>query len=160
MRLPQICKTFQLLPWAPFWIYQILSDALAASLGFYKDNVCNSRISKISILHAIVHPWSLPAPGKFSYIFCDKLPFFRPFCLNSHFIFNFLLWAKCLPLDLNVIAYNLWKNGFETFFRITQCFTYNWPPSWTPSWIYWNAQWCQSGIARMFQGHYTHYQNL
>ena len=44
------------------YIYQILSDALAALLGCYKDDVCNSRISKIRILHA--NPWSLPVSGK------------------------------------------------------------------------------------------------
>ena len=41
--------------------------------------------------------------GKFSYIVCNKLHF----CLNCYFIFIFLLWAKCLQLDSNVIAYNL-----------------------------------------------------
>ena len=34
-------------------LFQILSDASAASLGCYKDDVCNSRISKSSILHAM-----------------------------------------------------------------------------------------------------------
>ena len=29
--------------------------------------------------------------GKFSHIVCNKLPFWRPFCLNSYFIFIFLL---------------------------------------------------------------------
>ena len=53
VRLPQVCKTYQLPAWTPSWIYQILSVASAASLGCYKDEVCNSRISKINILHSI-----------------------------------------------------------------------------------------------------------
>ena len=86
--LPWVCKTCQLPAWAPSWIYQILSDASAASLGCYKDDVCNSWISKISILHAI--PWSLPVSGKIFLYFCNKLPFWRPFCLHTYFIFIFL----------------------------------------------------------------------
>ena len=50
--LQQVCKTCQLSSWSPSWIYQILSDTSVASLGCYKDDVCNSGISKISILHA------------------------------------------------------------------------------------------------------------
>ena len=65
--LPHVCKTCQLPSWTPSWIYQILSDVSVASLGCYKDDVCNSRISEIIILHA--NPWSLPVSGKFSYIF-------------------------------------------------------------------------------------------
>ena len=42
--------------------YQILSDALAAALECYKDDVCNSRISTTSILQA--NPWGLPVSGK------------------------------------------------------------------------------------------------
>ena len=55
--------------------------------------------------------------------FCNKLPFWWPFCLHSYFIFIFLLEAKCLQLDSNFIAINLRKkNGFETFFHIKQFF--------------------------------------
>ena len=64
--LPRVCKTYQLPAWTPFWIYQFMSDASAASLRCYKDDVCDSRISKISIMHA--SPWSLPVSGKFSFI--------------------------------------------------------------------------------------------
>ena len=53
--------------WTPSWIYQIPSDALAAAQGYYKDNVCNSRLSKIRILHA--NPWSLPVSGNFFLFF-------------------------------------------------------------------------------------------
>ena len=96
--------------------------------------------------------------GKFSYILCNKLPFWQPFCLNYYFIFIFLLWAKCLQLDSNVIANNLRKKmGLRHFSIPHNFFTNNWPPSWTPSWIYRNAQWCQSGITRIFQGQYMHY---
>ena len=66
--------------------------------------------------------------GKFSYIFI------------IFFIFIFLLEAKCFQLDSNFITINLRKNGFETFFHISHISIYNWPPSWTPSWIYRNAQ--------------------
>ena len=56
---------------------KFLVDALAVSLGCYKDDVCNSGISKISILHA--NPWSFPVSGKIFLYFCNKLPFWRPF---------------------------------------------------------------------------------
>ena len=91
VRLPKVCKTYQLPAWTPSWIYQILSDSSAASLGCYKDDVCNSRISKISILHII--PWNLPVSGKIFLYFCDKLPLWRPFSLHSYFIFIFLVEA-------------------------------------------------------------------
>ena len=84
--------------------------------------VSNSRISKISILHA--NPWSLWASGKTFFHFCNKVPFWRPFCLHSYFIFIFLLEAKCLQLDSNFIVNNLReKYGFETFFHGTQFFS-------------------------------------
>ena len=85
VRLPRVCKTYQLPVWTPSWIYQILSDASAASLGCYKDDGCNSRISKISILHA--NPRSLSVSRKIFVYFCNKLPFWRQFCLHSYFIF-------------------------------------------------------------------------
>ena len=98
--------------------------------------------------------------GKFTYIFCNKLPFWRPFCLHSYFFFFNLLEAKCLQLDSNFIAYNLReKVGLRHFSLSDNVFTYNWPLSWTPSWIYRNAQWCQSGITRIFQRQCMHYQN-
>ena len=121
VQLPRVCKTYQLPAWTPSWIYQILNDASAASLWCYQDGVFNSRISKISILHA--NPWSLPVLGKIFWYFCNKMPFWRPFCLHSYFIFIFLLEAKRLQLDSNFIANNLMeKNWFETFFHITQFF--------------------------------------
>ena len=46
--------------------------------------------------------------GRFSYIFCNKLPSWRPYCLHSYFIFIWLQ-AKCLLLDANFIANNLRK---------------------------------------------------
>ena len=88
VRLPRVCKTYQLQSWTLSWIYQILSDdASAASLGCYSDDVCNSRISKISNLHA--NPWSVLVSGKIYLYFCNKQPFWRPFCLHSYFIFIF-----------------------------------------------------------------------
>ena len=103
-----------LLPvWTSSWIYQILSDASAASLGCYKDDVCNSRISQISILHA--NPWSLSASGKIILYSCNKLPFCWPFCLHSYFIFIFLLEAKFLHLDSNFIA-NLREKWVQDIF--------------------------------------------
>ena len=149
MRLQRVCKTY--ISWTPSWIYQILNDALVASLGCYKDDVCNSRISKISICMWIPGVWR--SQGKFSYIFCNKLPFRRPFCLNSYVIFIFLLYAKCLQLDFNVIANNLRKKMGLKHFSISHNFlNYKWPPSW----IYRNAQWCQSAITRIFLGQYMH----
>ena len=88
--LPRVCETCQLPYWTPSWIYQILSDTsikIIASLGCYKDDVCNSRISNISILHA--NPCSLPVSEKIYLYFCNKLPIGRPFCLLSYFIFLF-----------------------------------------------------------------------
>ena len=71
--------------------------------------------------------------GKFSYSFVINCHFDR--ILNLFFIF--LLEANCLQLDSNLIAI---KIGLRHFSDITQFFTNNWPPSWTPSWIYRNAQ--------------------
>ena len=139
VRLSRVRNTYQLPAWAPSGIYQILSDASAASLGCYKYGVSNSRISKISILHTI--PWSLPVSGKMFLHFCNILPFWRPFSLPSYFIFVFLSEAKCLQLDSNFISINLKKKmGFRHFSISHNLFTNNWPPSWTPSWIYQNAQ--------------------
>ena len=126
-------------------IYQILSDASAASMGCYKDDVCNSRISKINILHANL--WSLSVSGKILSYFCNKLPFWRPFCLHSYFIYIFLLEAKCLQLDSNFKE----KIGFRHFSISHNVFSYDWPPIWTPSWIYRNAQRCQSSITLFFK---------
>ena len=132
VRLPRVCKNYQLPAWMPSWKYQILSDASAASLGCYKDDVCYSRISKISILHA--NPWSLPFSGKIFLYVCNKLqfwwPFWWPFCLHFYFIFIFFLEAKCLQLDSNFIANNLRKKmGLRNFSISHNFFTYNLPPS-------------------------------
>ena len=155
--LPRVCKTCWLQSWTPSWIYPILNDAWKASLGCYNDNVCNSRINKISILYAILR--SLPVSGKI----------FSFFVINCHLgghlvciLILFLIWlqAKCLQSDSNFIANNLRKKVSLRHFSISHnIYTYNWTPSWTPSWIYRNAQWCQSGITRIFQGQCMHYQN-
>ena len=106
----RVCKTYQLPSWTPSWIYRILSDALAASLGCYKDDFCNWRISKMQI------PGVCRPSENFLIFFWNKLPFGRPFCLNSFFIFRFLLWAKCIQLDSNAIANNLRKKWvWDTF---------------------------------------------
>ena len=96
---------------------------------------------------------------RLSHIFCNKLPSWRPFCPHSYLFFIWLQ-AKCLQSDSNFIAKNLRKKmSLRHFFSIIHnIYTYNWPPSWTPSWIYRNAQWCQSGITRIFQGQGMHYQ--
>ena len=67
----------------------------------------------------------------FLLFFCNKLPFWRPFCLNSYFIFIVVLGAKCLKLDSNVIANNLREKMGLRHFSISHNFflTYNWPPS-------------------------------
>ena len=84
VRLPRGCKTYQLPAWTPSLIYQILSDASDASLGCYKDDVWNSRISKISILHANL--WSLLVSGKSSYIFVINYHF------GGHFVCILILF--------------------------------------------------------------------
>ena len=82
VRFPPVCKTYQLPAWTPSWIYQILSDASAASLGCYKDDVCNSRISKISI------PGVCRFQGKFSYIFVINCHFGGHFvCILTLFLY-------------------------------------------------------------------------
>ena len=49
----------------------------------------------------------------------------------------FLARSLCLQLDSNFIAINLRaKMGLEHFSISHIFFTNNWPPSWTPSWIY------------------------
>ena len=77
-----------------------------ASLGCYKDDVCNSKISKNGILHA--NPWSLPVSEKNFLYFFNKLPFCGHFSAFS-FYFFILLEGKCLQLDSNFIDYNLRK---------------------------------------------------
>ena len=84
--LPWVCKTCQLPSWAPSLIYiKFPSDKSVASLGCYKDDVCNSIISKISILHA--NPWSLPVSGKIFLYF---------FVINCHFGGHFV----CILISL------------------------------------------------------------
>ena len=85
-------------------------------LGCYKNNICNSRISKIRILHA--NPWSLLVLGKiFLYFFGNKLPSWWPYCLHSYFMFFNWLQAKCLQLDSKFTANNLIKQmGLRLFF--------------------------------------------
>ena len=157
MPLRRVCKTSWLTSWAPSWICQILSEAGIASLGCYKNDVCNSRISKIIILHA--YPWSLLVSGKILLCFSNILPSWRPFCPYTY-LFFISLQAKNLHLDSNFIAHNLRKMMCLRHFSMPRnVFTYSWPPSWTPSWIYRNAQWCQSGITRIFQGQCIHYKN-
>jgi len=51
------------------------------------------------------------------------------------------------------------NNGFETFFPYHTMFPLIITISWTPSLIYRNAQWCQSGITQIFQGQCMHYKN-
>ena len=69
------------------------------------------------------------------------MQFWRSFCPHSYFIFIFLLEAKCLQLDSNFTAINLRKKmGLRHFSISHNVLIINWPPSWTPSWIYQNAQ--------------------
>ena len=54
--------------------------------------------------------------------------------LHSDHLYQVGLLAKCPQLDSNVIAYNLKKKmGLRHFPISHNTFTYNWPPSWTPS---------------------------
>ena len=69
-------------------LYQIMSVASVASLWCYKDDVCNLRISKISICINI--PGVCLYQGTFSYIFRKKLTFWWPFCLFSYILFYFV----------------------------------------------------------------------
>ena len=68
-------------------------------------------------------PGVCQSQGKFLYV-CNKLPFWRPFCLHSYFIFIFLLEAKCLQLDSNFIAINFREKWvldifpYHTFFSL------------------------------------------
>ena len=61
--------------------------------------------------------------GKSSYILVN-LPFWRPFCLHSYFIFIFLLEAKFLQLDSNFIANNLREKMGLRHFSIPNNFFY------------------------------------
>ena len=80
MLLPQGCKTCGVPSWMPSWIYRILNDVLIASLECYKD-VYSSKISKIKICMQI--PGAYQSQGRYSYIFCYKLPSWRPSCPHS-----------------------------------------------------------------------------
>ena len=118
--LPRLCKTLRLLIWTPSCIYQILSDACITSMGCYKDDVFNSRNSKISILHA--NPWRLSVSGKIFLYFSNKLPSWQPSCLHSYFIFFIWLQAKCPHPDSNFIANNIRKKTGLRFFSISRNF--------------------------------------
>ena len=83
-RLPRVYKTYQIPAWTSSWIYQILSDASAASLGCYKDDVCNSRISKIAF--CMRFPGVCQSQGKFSYIFVKNCHF------GGHFVCILILF--------------------------------------------------------------------
>ena len=84
------------------------------------DVTRNSKNSKIKFCVQI--PGVYWSQGRFFYIFCKKLPFCRPYCLHSYFIFIWLQ-AKYLQLDSNFIANNLRKQmGLRHFFHITQFF--------------------------------------
>ena len=72
------------------------------------------------------------------------------FVINCHFgshlvciLILFFTWlqAKCFQLDYNLIASNLIKKmGLRHFSISNNFFSYTWSQSWTPSWIYQNAQ--------------------
>ena len=77
----------------------------------------------------------------FLILFLINCHFGGHFSAFSFYFFFILLRGKCLQLDSNFIDYNLReKIGLRYFFHITLYFTFNLPPSWTPSWIYRNAQ--------------------
>ena len=102
--------------------------------------VTQESVKSAFCMHCVIF-WSLPVSGKIFLYFCNILPFWRPFCMHSYFIFIFLLKAKCLQLESYFIANNLRKTMALGHFSISHnFFTYNWPPSWTSSWIYRNAQ--------------------
>ena len=143
--LPRVCKTYQLPAWTPHWIDHILrvmsvtQESVKLAFCMQIPKVCKSQV-------------------KSSYIFVINCHLGRHFDCILILFFIFLLEAKCLQLDSNFIANSLRKTWvWDIFPYHTIIFTYNWPPSWTPSWIYRNAQWCQSGITRIFQGQYMHY---
>ena len=120
VRLPRVCIIYQLPAWTPSWIFKFsvmhqlhhwdVTMMMSVTQGTVKSAFC------------MQFPGVSPVLGKVFLYFCNKLPLWRPFCLHSYFIFIFLLEAKCLQLDSNFIAFNLRKNEFETFVRITQCF--------------------------------------
>ena len=62
--------------------------------------------------------------GKNFLCFCNKMPFWRPFCLHFYCILIFLQEAKCHQLDPNFIADNLRKKWvldifpYHTFFSL------------------------------------------
>ena len=64
----------------------------------------------------------LSASGKILLYSCNKLPFWRPFCLHSYSFFKFLLEAKFLQLDSNFIPNNLRENMGLRHFSIPNIF--------------------------------------
>ena len=89
-------------------------------------DVCSSRIGEINILPA--NPCSLP---EIFYIVknCHLMGHLVRILISS------FIWLKseCLQLDSNFIANNLRKMGSRNVSISLIFFTYNWPPSWTPS---------------------------
>ena len=106
MPLPQGCKTCRVPSWTPSWICHNLNNVLKASLVCYEGNVCSSKISKIKFCMQILEAYQ--SQGRFFYVFCYKLPFWRSSCPHS---FPTFIWiqVKCLQLACNFIAYNLRK---------------------------------------------------
>ena len=82
VRLPRVCKTYQLPSWTPSWIYQI-QILMLQGWCLYQESVKSAFCMRI--------PGVCLSQGTFSYIFGNKLPFWRPFCLNYYFIFILLL---------------------------------------------------------------------
>ena len=84
--LSQVGKTCWLPSWTSSWICHILSDLWIASLGCYKNDICNSRISKIQ--HFAFKSQEFAGLREDFLIFVNKPASWRPSCPHSYFIFN------------------------------------------------------------------------
>ena len=105
----------------------------------------------IYILHITLKVWQLLMV--WTGILIEFLPFWRPYWRP----FWISIHLKCIKQFWLLIAFIfLFKKNFVDW--IYQNWTYHpeimecWP-SWTPSWISQNAQWCQLDIIRILQKH-------
>ena len=92
-----------------YWFVKLVSFHPALHLEYIKFwvmhqlHICNSESVKVAFSMQI--PGVCRSRGKFLY-FCNKLQFWRPFCLYSYFIY-LVKSLLCLQLDLNFITNNL-----------------------------------------------------
>ena len=85
--VPRVYKTFRIIVTNLNAILNISNSewCMNASLGCYKDDVCNSRFRKLAFCMQI--PGVCQSQWRFSYSFCNKLQSWRQYWHHSFYIF-------------------------------------------------------------------------